>query len=157
MLHVLRRDADAALAAADRLSTVADQFGLGFFQMFAALFRAEALARKGEFGEPFALADQLFRNYQDHMGGLAQTFVGGFMVRVYAAKGDLEHALYTARHALAAVENCDERIFEKSLRRQEAHLTSGHPLDLSQLELCGDLTPDGMALSADDPRNPWIS
>ncbi|MGI9394471.1 MAG: ATP-binding protein, partial [Boseongicola sp.] len=150
VLQVLRRDADAALDAADRLGAIADKFGLGFFQMFAALFRAEALARRGEFGEPFELADQLFRNYQENMGGLAQTFVGAFMVRVYAANNDFEHAKFTVRHALKAVEQCDERVFDSSLRRQEAHLASGSPIDLSELELCGDLDADGRALSASD-------
>ena len=156
VLHVLRRDADAALAAAERLGAVADQFGLGFFQMFAALFRAEALARRGEFGEPFDVADHYFRNYQENMGGLAQTFVGAFMARVYAAKGDLERARFTVSHALAAVEACDERVFESSLRRQERHLASGGPIDLAEMELCGDLDPKGRKLSAEDPRNVWI-
>ena len=156
MLHVLRRDADAALAAAERLGAVADQFGLGFFQMFAALFRAEALARRDEFGEAFEQADRLFRTYQEHMGGLAQTFVGAFMARVYAGKGDLERARFTVEHALKAVEQCDERVFETSLRRQAAHLASGDPIDLSEIELCGDLDASGTALSAEDPRNSWI-
>lgn len=157
MLHVLRRDADSALAAAKRLGAVADQFGLGFFQMFAAFFEAEALARRGEFGQAFDRADELFRRYQEHMGGLAQTFVGAFMTRVYAARQDLERARFTVEHAHRAVEQFDERVFESTLRRQAEHLASGDTIDLTELELCGDLDANGKALSINDPRNTWIT
>jgi class 3 adenylate cyclase len=156
VLHVIRRDTDATIASADRLIRVAEEYGFPFYKMLGDLFRAEGLVRKGEGHKVFPAADQIFTLYQTEMGGLAQTFVASFMAVVYAAMGQRARALEVVRYALDAVERCNERIFEGTLRRQERLLSVDADPPLDELEICGALTEDSHALSSEDPRNYWI-
>ncbi|MEM9602546.1 MAG: adenylate/guanylate cyclase domain-containing protein [Pseudomonadota bacterium] len=156
MLHILRGDGDAVIAAADDLIAVANEFNLGFYKMFGDMFTAAGCLYLGRGEDGFAAADGTFQFYEQNMGGLAQTFIAAFMVQVYADRQLYERALAVAEHGLAAVERCDERVFESTLRRQQQLLQAASPPATDALSICGGRLSEPDALDPADERNVWI-
>jgi class 3 adenylate cyclase len=156
MLHVLRRDPESTIAAADRMIKVSEQYGLSFYKMLGDLFRAQALfAMEGDEAD-FLVADKIFTDYQMQTGRLAQTFLASFMAKVYASRGHHLRALEVVRQALSIAEHYDERVFEPTLRRQEKSLLSCSPPNPAALDITGALTSNKLCLCPNDPLNHWL-
>jgi predicted ATPase len=122
MVHLFRRDLQAAHALAEASLALASEHGFRYFGAQATAQRGRVLAEKGQIEEGIAQLHQGLAYWET--SGIqyrCPTFLA-WLAEAYGLAGQAEEGLSVLAEALAQVETTDERYYEAELRRLEGEL-----------------------------------
>jgi DNA-binding SARP family transcriptional activator/predicted ATPase len=122
MVHLLRRDLQAAQAMAEASLTLASEHEFRPFLAQATMQRGRALAEQGRIEEGIAQLRQGLAAWEATGTRYRRPTFLAWLAEAYGKVGQAEEGLSVLAEALAQVEKTDERCYEAELRRLKGEL-----------------------------------
>ncbi len=122
MVHLFRRDLQAAQALAEATSTLTSEHEIRPFLAQATMQRGRALAEQGRIEEGIAQLRQGLAAWEATGTRYRRPTFLAWLAEAYGKVGQVEEGLSVLAEALAQVEKTDERCYEAELRRLKGDL-----------------------------------
>jgi predicted ATPase len=122
MVHLLRRDLQAAQALAEASLTLASEHEFRPFLAQATMQRGRALAEQGRIEEGIAQLRQGLAAWEATGTRYRRPTFLAWLAEAYGKVGQVEEGMSVLDEALAQVEKTDERCYEAELRRLKGEL-----------------------------------
>jgi DNA-binding SARP family transcriptional activator/predicted ATPase/predicted negative regulator of RcsB-dependent stress response len=122
MVHLFRRDLQAAQALAEATSTLASEHEFPFFLAQATMQRGRVLAEQGWIEEGIAQLRQGLAAWETTGSRYRRPTFLAWLAEAYGQAGQARDGLSVLDEALAQVEKTDERCYEAELRRLKGDL-----------------------------------
>ncbi len=122
MVHLLRRDLQAAQALAEASLTLASEHGFRAFLAQATMQRGRVLAEQGRIEEGIAQLRQGLAAWETMGTRYRRPTFLAWLAEAVGKAGQAEEGLSVLAEALAQVEKTDERYYEAELRRLKGEL-----------------------------------
>jgi predicted ATPase len=123
MLHLLRREAQAAQEQAEATIARCHEQGSPLYLTMATVIQGWALAEQGQRKEGIRLMRQGLAGWRATGAEIAQSIWLALLAEAYGKEGQIEEGLTVLAEALAIVNKTGERVYEAELYRLKGQLT----------------------------------